>query len=172
MLLGVVKRGLWLGEMVVDVAGDVALEAAECFFFGEALFHASRDVVAGSWVADHAGDDDVPQRRVRVAIAAPVESVSLVFATAGIDGCDTAEMSEAGFVAELFGIVAGCDEQCAAMSVPTPTSAGSSGAVSATRISRMASMLVISSSSARARRASRRSVNFVAEMMSRRWPGR
>jgi len=113
MLLGVVKRGLWLGEMVVHVAGDVALEAAECFFLGEALFHASRDVVAGSWVADHAGDDDVPQRRVRVAIAAPVESVSLVFATAGIDGCDTAEMSEAGFVAELFGIVAGCDEQCA-----------------------------------------------------------
>ena len=72
--------------MVVDLAGDVALEASEGFFLGSTLCDAFGDVVLGSLVVDHAGDDNVPERGVGLAIAAAVESVSFVFAAAGVDG--------------------------------------------------------------------------------------
>jgi hypothetical protein len=62
MLLGVVKGELVFGEVVVDLAGDVALETAECFFLGESLFHASFDVVPRAGVVGRAGDHDSPER--------------------------------------------------------------------------------------------------------------
>ena len=37
MLLGAVKGELVVGQVVVDLAGDVALEAPEGFFLGEAF---------------------------------------------------------------------------------------------------------------------------------------
>jgi len=62
MLLGMSRGGLGSGEVVVDLACDVAFEAADGFFLGEPVGESAVDVVACSLVADHAGDDDVPQR--------------------------------------------------------------------------------------------------------------
>jgi hypothetical protein len=62
-------------------------------------------------VVDHAGDHDSPERRVGLAVAAAVESVSLVFAAAGVDPGCAAEVGEGALVAEPLGVVAGGDEQ-------------------------------------------------------------
>jgi hypothetical protein len=75
--------------VVVDLACDVALEAAEGFFLGEALLGAAFDVVAGAGVVDHAGDDDPPQRSVGLAVTSTVEPVAFVLAAAGVDGGHT-----------------------------------------------------------------------------------
>jgi len=111
MLLGAVKGELVSGQIVVDLAGDVALEAPEGFFLGESFLGAPLDVGPGSRVVDHAGDDDVPERGVGLAVAAPVEAVPFVFAAGGVEGCDAAEVSEGGFVAEPGWVVAGGDEE-------------------------------------------------------------
>lgn len=110
MLLGVVKGELLSWELVVDLSCDVALEASHGFFLGAAFVESAGDVVAGSLVADHAGDDDVPERRVRLAVTAAVEPVAFLFAAAGIDRCDAAEVSERRFAAEPLGVVAGSDQ--------------------------------------------------------------
>jgi hypothetical protein len=85
MLLGAVKGEFVAWEQGVDLAGDVALEAAHRFLFGLAVLDPSFDVVAGSGVIDHAGQHDAPQRGVGVPVAATVEAVALLFAGAGID---------------------------------------------------------------------------------------
>src|SRR4051794_36334591 len=61
MLLRAVKGELRSWELLVDLAGDVALQASDCFLLGAALVGSAGDVVAGSLVADHARDQDVPQ---------------------------------------------------------------------------------------------------------------
>ena len=62
MLLGAVKGELGAWELVVDLAGDVALQASEGLLLGAAFLDAAGDVVTGALVADHARDQDVPQR--------------------------------------------------------------------------------------------------------------
>ena len=47
--------------MVVDLSGDVAFEAADGFFLGEAFVDASVDVVAGRLVGGRAADGDGPE---------------------------------------------------------------------------------------------------------------
>ena len=100
MLLGAVKDELVSREVVVDLAGDEAFEAADGFFLGAAFVDAAGDVGAGALVADHAGDEDVPERGVGVSVAAAVEAVALLFAAAGVDRGDAAEVGEGCFVAE------------------------------------------------------------------------
>ena len=46
-----------------------------------------------------------------MAVTAAVEPVSFVFAAAGIEGGDAAEVSEGGLVAEALGVVAGGNEE-------------------------------------------------------------
>jgi len=99
MLLGVVKGELSSWELVVDLAGDVALEAADGFFLGASLCESTVDVGAGAFIADHAGDDDVSERGVGVAVAAAVEPVSFLFAAGGVDRGDPAEVGEGGITA-------------------------------------------------------------------------
>jgi len=60
-------------------------------------------------VVDHAGDHDSPERRVGLAVAAAVESVS--FVVAGVDPGCAAEVGDGALVAEPLGVVAGGDEQ-------------------------------------------------------------
>ena len=55
MLLGVVNGGLPSWELVVDLAGDVTLEASHGLFLDATFVESASDVVAGSLVADHAG---------------------------------------------------------------------------------------------------------------------
>ena len=60
-----------------DVAGEVALEAADRFAGALAFAAAAGDVVAGGLVAAGAGDDDAVQRGVDLAVAALVEALAL-----------------------------------------------------------------------------------------------
>ena len=55
-------RGGWwrVGEVVVDLAGDVALEVAEDVELGQALVGAALDRGPSGWVAVHADQGDAP----------------------------------------------------------------------------------------------------------------
>jgi len=76
-------RGLWLvvevGEVglegVVDLAGDVALEAAEDLSLGLAFGRASLRVGAGALAVAQAADGDEVECSVGLAVAAVVEAV-------------------------------------------------------------------------------------------------
>ena len=57
-----------------DVAGEVALEAADGFAGGLAFAAAAGDVVLGLGVAAGAGDDDAVQCGVDLAVAAAVQA--------------------------------------------------------------------------------------------------
>ena len=59
MLLGMSSGG-WAWEVGVELSGDVALEAAHGFSFGEPFFHPTLDVLAGAGVVDSAGHHDPP----------------------------------------------------------------------------------------------------------------
>jgi hypothetical protein len=81
-------------ELVVDLAGDVALEATDDFGFGSPGREAALHVFDGARFAlAEAGEHDPPERVVRLAVPARVEAASLVrLAGAGGDGSDTAEL--------------------------------------------------------------------------------
>jgi hypothetical protein len=64
-------------EQAPDVAGELALEAADGFAGGLAFRLAAGDVVLGCGVAAGAGDDDAVQGGVDLAVAALVEALSL-----------------------------------------------------------------------------------------------
>ena len=65
-----------LAQAGVDLAGDVALEAADDFLLRQALFGAPLDVGAGGGVGAHPGDHDPPQGVVGLPVTAAVEAVA------------------------------------------------------------------------------------------------
>src|SRR4051794_41970222 len=65
-------------EEVVDLAGDVAFEAADDVFLGEPVVGSSFDVGHGRRMPAHADDDDPVERGVRLSVAASVEAVPAV----------------------------------------------------------------------------------------------
>ena len=62
---------------MVDLTGDVALQDARDLADRLALAGAFRDIGLGAFVAGHSDEGDPIERRVRLAVAAPVESVAL-----------------------------------------------------------------------------------------------
>ena len=60
---------LGLGDDLVDLAGDVAFQAADGFTAGLALGDASVDVGAGAGVPAQAGQDDGVERGVGLPVA-------------------------------------------------------------------------------------------------------
>lgn len=60
----------------MDVAGDVALEAADDFFGAEALGSSAGGVCAGGFVPAEAAEDDSVEDCVRGSVTASVEAVS------------------------------------------------------------------------------------------------
>src|SRR5205823_8299971 len=85
-------------EEGVDLAGEVALEAADDVFGGETFGAAAGDVGAGGLVVAHAHDDGTVEGGVGVAVAAAVETVSAGGLTgAGGQWADAAEAGEGGF---------------------------------------------------------------------------
>src|SRR3954471_21042008 len=64
-------------EGVVELAGDVALEAADDLGLGLAFGGAPRGVSAGAFAVAQATDGDHVQRAVGVAVAAVVEAVAV-----------------------------------------------------------------------------------------------
>ena len=65
-----------LGEVRVDLAGDVALEAADDFSLAEAFSGAAFDVVAGGLMVPHPDDGDDVEGAVGGPVAAAAEPVS------------------------------------------------------------------------------------------------
>src|SRR5712691_7396605 len=72
-------------ERVVELAGDVALEAADDLAFGEAFGGAAGGVGAGAGAVAESADGDHVQRLVGAAVAAAVESVAARPSGAGGD---------------------------------------------------------------------------------------
>jgi hypothetical protein len=95
-------------------------------------------------------------------------------ARGGWDRCGSAQVRKGCLVLEPLGIVTrAAISSEAAVSVPTPSKATSSGAASATRPSSCSSSSQISSESCRWRRATERSANLVAACTSEGFaPGR
>src|SRR5262249_39788037 len=102
---------LGAAEGVVDLAGDVALEAADDLFLGLPLGGAPRRVGLGPRVAGRAGHGDRPQRGVGLPVAAAVEPVAELLAGGGIDRAGAAQRGETGLAADPAGVVAGGDQQ-------------------------------------------------------------
>ena len=70
----------WWREQVVDLAGEVALEAPDDLSLGQPLFGSSFDVGDGRCVPSHSDDDRPVERCIGLAVAAAVEAVALDFA--------------------------------------------------------------------------------------------
>lgn len=100
-----------LGEAGVELACDVALEAADGFGFGFAFGAAALEVVAGGGVIGEAGDDDASEGAVGLSVTGPAESVSLLLAAGGVERCSSAEASEGTFVSDPVGVLARGDEE-------------------------------------------------------------
>ena len=64
-------------EVVVDLAGDVALQTAHDVELGQALFGAPLHIGPGWWVTVHADQGDAPQGVVGLTVAATVEAVAV-----------------------------------------------------------------------------------------------
>ena len=158
MLLGAVKGELAAWELVVDLAGDVALEASHGFFLGAAFVEAAGEVGAGSLVAEHSRDDDVPERRVGLSVAAAVEAVSFLLPLPASIGATPHRCANVASLRRRSGFSPAATNSAVATSVPTPLTATSSAAVSATSVLRILSISVISYSRAIARRARVRNV--------------
>jgi hypothetical protein len=66
----------WVLEEPVEVAGEVALEAAVCFARGFAVLASTGDVVDRWLMPAAAADEDHVQGTVELTVAASVESVA------------------------------------------------------------------------------------------------
>src|ERR1019366_5671438 len=83
-------------EVGVDLAGDVALEAADDLGLGFTLCCAAFDVGAGGRVGAHAGEQDPPQGVVGLAVSAGVEPVADGLARGCRDGGGGAQVRPGG----------------------------------------------------------------------------
>src|SRR5215210_3681012 len=98
-------------EGAVDLAGDVALEAADDLGLGLAFGGAALGVGAGAFAAAQAADGDHVQGAVGVAVAAVVEAVAVAAAGGDGDRAGAAECGEGAVVAEPVDVLAGGDQQ-------------------------------------------------------------
>src|SRR6266700_6855830 len=83
-------------ECCVDLAGDVAFQAADDLAFALAFVGAPFDVVLGRLVVAHADEDDPVERRVGLPVAASVEPVPAGLAGRGGGRLGAAEHREGG----------------------------------------------------------------------------
>ena len=67
----------WGREDLVDLAGEVAFEAADGFAAGFAFGDAAGEVVAGAGIPAQAGQSDAVERGVGLAVTAAVEPVTV-----------------------------------------------------------------------------------------------
>ena len=86
--------GVWVGEQVVDLSGDVAFEAADDLSAGFSFCSAFLDVVDCWLVPAHAGGSDPPECVVGLAVPSPVETMAHDTAGRGLDRAHTAQRSE------------------------------------------------------------------------------
>jgi len=97
-------------EQVVDLAGDVTLEAADDLWFGQAFGGAPIGVSACAEVVAQPAEYDDVQGVVGGAVTSAVEPVTVGSAAAGWDRGHAAQVRERGFGTKPVGVVAGGDE--------------------------------------------------------------
>jgi hypothetical protein len=90
-------------EVVVDLAGDGALEAAHDVELGQALVGPPLDIGPGRWVAAHADQGDAPQGVVGAAVTSPVEAVAVGAGRGRRDRGGTTQMRKGRLRAEPLG---------------------------------------------------------------------
>ena len=95
----------------IDLAGDIALEAADDLGLGQALGGAPLDVRAGRGVGAHPGDDDPPQGVIGLAVAAGVEAVAGALARGGGDRGGGAQVRPGRLGPQPRGVVPGGDQE-------------------------------------------------------------
>src|SRR5215213_8996925 len=102
------RRGF--AHEVVDLAGEVALDAADGLELGVALGGLAGDIGLGLGVNAHAGDGGHVQGPVGLTVAAAVEAVALGLAGGGGQRGDPAQHREAGLAADAAGVIAQGDQ--------------------------------------------------------------
>jgi hypothetical protein len=90
-------------ELPVELAGDIADEAASDFAVGLALGAAPLGIGAGRWVIAQSGQDDQVQRLVELAISGAVEANPDRLAGGGGDGAAPPSMAKAASVGHRRG---------------------------------------------------------------------
>src|SRR4051794_6360792 len=85
MLLGVVKP-VFARKARVELAGDVALEAADGFGFGLAFGAAPLEIATSRGIVGEAGDHDAPEGGVGLTGAAAAEAMAVFFSAPPIGG--------------------------------------------------------------------------------------
>jgi len=98
-------------QVGIDLAGDVALQAADDFLLGLSFGCAAFDVGAGGRVRAHAGEHDPPQGVAGLAVTARVEPAADGLTRRCRDRCGAAQVRPGGLAAQPFQVVSGCDEQ-------------------------------------------------------------
>ena len=101
-------------EAAVELAGDVALEAAADFGIGLAFCAAPGDLGPGLLARAPASQEDVVQGAVEVAVAAAVEPVTDDAAATGGDRAGAGERGVGGIVAAAARVGPGHDRWCGA----------------------------------------------------------
>src|SRR6476620_1193377 len=94
-----------------DLAGQVALEGADCVELRMTRRDAARDEVLGSLIGPQPADSNNMQRTVGATVPAAVQAMPDRFAGRGGNRADPAKCGEAGFRTHPFGISAGCQQQ-------------------------------------------------------------
>src|SRR3954454_25347533 len=107
---GRVELGEVGAERVEELAGDVALEAADDLGLGLAFGGAALGVGAGAVAVAQPADGDHVQRAVGVAVAAVTEAMAVGAAGGDGDWAGAAERGEGGLVAQAFDVLPGADE--------------------------------------------------------------
>src|SRR3954463_9431791 len=100
-----------MGDEREDLAGDVALDAADRLELGVAFGNALGDIGLGSGVRPEPANGDDVQRAVRRSVAASVQAMAGGSTRGGGDRTDAAQGREAGFGTQAFGVVAGREQQ-------------------------------------------------------------
>src|SRR5664280_2734035 len=98
-------------ELVVDLAGEVALEAAQDLLGGLAFGEPALHVGLGRLVVAQSGDHGPMQGGIGLPVAAAVEPVPGGLARGGRDRVGAAQRGETGLAVDAVRFVPGCGEQ-------------------------------------------------------------
>src|SRR5437016_12207321 len=107
-------EGWQRGELVVEVAGEHAFDAASGFAFGLAGREQALVVGGGLGVPADAAERDDVEGAVELAVAATIEPVALLAAAGGVDRAGAGEGCEGGLADHAGWVAAGDDELCGA----------------------------------------------------------
>jgi hypothetical protein len=92
-------------------SGNVALQAAKHLRLRQSFALAPLDVDACPRITSQPHKRYDPQRSIRVAVASPIESVTILPARRRVDGGDPAQSGEGGLMRQTFRVVARGDEE-------------------------------------------------------------